>query len=111
MGKGIGLRHVFVVGAVGRLAFLGEDHRHIVQVAQHGGKGNAAGLDGKHLVDFHPRETPFHFVSHLTHDADVDLMVQEIVNLQYVAWFDGGIAQDFFFQKIHGLSMCYKVIL
>lgn len=97
----IGLRHVFIVGAVGRLALLGKHHRHIVQVAKQGSNGNATSLDGQHLVHLNAFKSTLKLVGHLTDDINVDLMVEEIVNFQEVSRLNDAICYDFFFEEIH----------
>ena len=81
MGEGIGLGNVLVVGAVCRLAFLCENHGHVVEVAEQCGNGNAACLDGEDFVHLFAAEPTFELVSYLSNDIDVDLMVEEVVNL------------------------------
>ena len=55
VGERVCLRHIFVVGAIGCLAFFGEHHRHVVEVAEEHGNGNAARLDGENLSHCSPR--------------------------------------------------------
>ena len=100
-GERVCLRDVFVVSAIGRLALLGEHHRHVINVAQHGGNGYAACLDGQHFVDSDTTKTTFQLIGYLAHNVDVNLMIEEVVNLQYVALLDITIRQDFFFKKVH----------
>ena len=70
-------------------------------MAEHRGDGDTTGLDCQHLVHLYAFETPFQLVSNLTDNADVDLMVQEIVYLQNIALHDSAIAQDSFFKEVH----------
>ena len=88
VGERIGLRHVLVVGAVCRLALLGKHHGHVIHIAQHGGNGNAARLDGEHFVYCHIAKAPLQLVGYLAHDVNVNLMVQEVVYLQDITLLD-----------------------
>ena len=97
MGEGIGVRDVFVIGTIGRLTLLRKDHRYVVEVAQERSNGNAAGLDGQDLVDFHPAEPALELVGHLAHDVYVYLMVQKTIDLEDIALFDDSRCEDLFF--------------
>ena len=70
-------------------------------MAEHRGDGDATGLDCQHLVHLYAFETAFQLVSNLTDNADVDLMVQEVVYLQDIALHHLSIAQDSFFKEVH----------
>ena len=70
-------------------------------MAKHRGNGDATGLDRQHLVHLYTFETAFQLVSNLTDNADVDLMVQEVVYLQNIALHDSAITQDSFFKEVH----------
>ena len=91
------MRDVLVVGAVGCLALLGEDHRHVIQVTEQSSDGDAACLDGEYSIHFHTLESTLELVGHLAHDVDVDLVVEETVNLEDVALLDDPVGQDLFF--------------
>ena len=54
-----------------------------------------------HLVDLHATETTLELVGYLAHDIDINLMIQEIIYFQDVAWFDNSVFQDFLFKKVH----------
>ena len=97
MSEGIGVGDIFVIGTIGRLTLLRKDHGYVVEVAQERGNGNAAGLDGEDLVDFHPAEPALELIGHLAHDVYVYLMVQKTIDLEDVALFDDSRCEDLFF--------------
>lgn len=97
MGEGIGVGDIFVIGTIGRLTLLRKDHGYVVEVAQERSNGNAAGLDGQDLVDFHPAEPALELVGHLAHDVYVYLMVQKTIDLEDIALFDDSRCEDLFF--------------
>ena len=70
-------------------------------MAKHRGNGDATGLDRQHLVHLYTFETAFQLVSDLADNADVHLMVQEIVYLQDIALHNHSITQDSFFKEVH----------
>ena len=97
----VGLCHVFIVGAVDSLAFLGKNNRNIVEVCDERRDSDAASLDGENLVELHVRKTTLEFFADLVHQANINLMVQETVNLKNVAGLDDTIGKDFLLKKVH----------
>ena len=102
----IGVRNILVVGAIGSFALFGKHHGDIVEVAQQRGDGDSAGFDGENFVHSHAVKAAFELISHLTHNIDVDLVVEKAVNLEYVTFFDNSTCEDFFFQEIHNVPGC-----
>ena len=95
------MAYVFVIGTIDRFSFLGEHHRHVIETAQHGCDGYTTGLYGQYLVHLCIVETTLQFTCYLPNDVDINLMVQEIINLQYIALFDNSVFKYFFFEEIH----------
>ena len=108
--EGVCLCHVLVVGAVDGLAFLGEYDRNIVQVGDECCDGNAACFDGENLVELHIGKTAFEFFADFLHQANINLMVQETVNLKNVAGLDDTIGKDFLLKKVHVKNLAKSAI-
>ena len=73
--EGICLGDVLVVGAVDGLALFGKNYRHVVQVGDECRDGNAACLDGEHLIELDVGKTAFELFADFLHQADVNLVV------------------------------------
>ena len=97
----VGFCHVFVVGAVDSLAFLCENDRNIVEIGDKCRDGDAASFDGENLVELNIGKTTLELFADFVHQANINLMVQETVNLKNVAGLDDTIGKDFLLKKVH----------
>ena len=97
MGKGIGLRYVFVVAAVECFALLCKYHRHIEAVAKHRGDSYAAGLDGENLGNLGVCKPTLKLLRNLAHHVHLNLMIEKTVNLQNITRSDLTLLKDFLF--------------
>ena len=108
VGEGVSLRHVLVVGAVGSLTFFCKHYGHVVEVAEQCSDGYAARLDGKNFVDRLTAEASFELVCNLAYDVNVNLMVQEVIHFQDVAFLNHAVFFDFLFKEIHCFVMLFN---
>ena len=101
MRERVGLCHVFVVGAVDGLTFLGKNNRNIVEVCDERRDSDAACFNSENLVELNIGKTTLELFADFVHQANINLMVQETVNLKNVAGLDDTIGKDFLLKKVH----------
>ena len=86
------------------LGLLGEYHGHAVALGADRRQGDAAGLGGEDHGDIAHVEQAGEFVGDPAHQGGVHPVVQEAVNLDDAAGQDPALAEDAFFQLLHGVT-------
>ena len=102
LGEGVDAGRVLVAVKVDGLGLLGEDHRHVPEVAGgQAGDADAGCLDGQNLVDPVTGEQAGPFSAHVVEEPHVALMVEEGVHLEYIARLDRALAADSLLKFLH----------
>ena len=101
VGEGFDLGREHLAVDVDGLRLLREQYRHAEDAAGGCGDSDAGGLDGQDLGDGDIGKVMLPLKCHRVQKLHIDLVVQERIDLEDIAFLDGSILEDALFQKLH----------
>ena len=103
MGEGLDLGREHLAVDVDGLRLLREQDGHAEDDAGGCCDSDAGSLDCQDLVDGSIGEIVLPLERHLVQELHIDLVVQERIDLEDIAFLDGSILEDALFQKLHAI--------